>query len=307
VPQNLAVFKSLVKQKTEPDVRIGPHCGQPHVCSFKRYCWQFAGKMAVFDIPKLPKAHKSDLWEQGIVTLNQLPSDYPLTKEQWAYVNRILNDGIEIDVAAIKARLTQLEYPLYFFDFETDNPAIPKFDGARPYQQIPFQFSCHVMGPDGQLEHFEYLHEDETDPRLPLTQSLISCIKETGSVIAYNARFERGVLLDLASSLPQYSGQLRSIANRLWDQLDIFKHHYKHAAFGKSNSIKNVLPVLVPALNYSELEVQKGDQAQSVWSMMVKTTDRVAKDRMADNLRSYCELDTLAMVEIHRALQRLDG
>jgi hypothetical protein len=302
VSNNLRKFQILAQNETEPDIPIGPQCKQPFPCPFKGYCWPEADEQVVFNIPKLSTPQKEDLRRQGIIFLNQIPSDYPLNGAGWDYINRILNQEVRIDRDAIKTQLATLQYPIYFFDFETDALPMPKFNGTTPYQQIPFQYSCHVLSAEGELEHFDYLHTGEDDPRLALAQSLVANIGETGSIVAYSAQFERDVLIKLAEFVDEYAIPLRSMADRLWDQLDIFRYYYKHYGFGASNSIKNVLPVLVPELSYKNLNVRKGDQAQSVWAAMIKSTDANSKNRMIEDLREYCKLDTLAMVKIHQVL-----
>ena len=178
-----------------------------------------------------------------------------------------------IDLAAIKRLIWDLEYPIHFLDFETDNPPIPRFDGLRPYQQFPFQYSCHVLHSDGALTHHEYLHTDMSDPRKPLLESLLNHVSDRGSVVVYNVGFERGVLKDLAIAFPEHAAILESIIDRLWDQLVIFQNHYNHPDFRGSNSLKDVLPVLVPRLCYEDLDVvQDGLAAQAVWDMMIRTT-----------------------------------
>lgn len=303
VPKNLAKFKLLVQREAEPEIQIGPQCTSPYLCPFKDYCWQDFGDLTVFNIPRLSTSIKNELREQNIITLDQIPADHPLSTDEWAYVNRRLKKEIQIDRNAISVELAKLQYPLYFFDFETDATAIPKFDGVRPYQQVPFQYSCHVQYADGRLAHFDYLHTDSTDPRAKLVESMVRGIGQSGSLIAYYAPFEKDVILSLATQFPEYAAQLNDMADRLWDQLDIFRKYYKHYAFGSSNSIKNVLPVLVPKLSYADLNVSKGDQAQSVWGAMIRETDEAAKSKMIADLKAYCRLDTLAMVKIHQVLR----
>ena len=154
------------------------------------------------------------------------------------------------------------------------------------------------------MTHCEYLHTDRSDPREPLIKSLLGTISDKGSVVVYFARFENQRLEDLAKFLPQYAECLRSIQDRLWDQWLIFRNHYKHPDFEGSNSLKSVLPVLVPSLGYDELDVQDGREAQAVWHLMLDSNSEKERDRMATNLKEYCTLDTWAMVEIHRAVLR---
>lgn len=305
VSRNINTFNDLILLENEPEILIGPHCNKPYACPFMEYCWQNVGDRTVFDIPKLGDNKKYELRERGIILLEQLPNDYPLTDVQRKYINWIFNGQTEIDYAGIRKKLSKLEYPIHFLDFETDSSASPRFIGTRPFDKIPFQYSCHIMHENGDIEYFEYIHLDQTDPRLPLAESLVNCIGKSGSIIVYYAPFEREVITSLAKSFPEHSRHLNSVTNRLWDQLDIFKRYYKHAEFGNSNSLKSVLPVLIPELSYEELAVGEGNQAQSVWNLMIKTEDGEEKNQMIQDLRAYCKMDTLAMVEIHKLLLKL--
>lgn len=157
-------------------------------------------------------------------------------------------------------------YPLYFFDFETIDYPIPAFSGCKLYRQTPFQSS--VLRADGKLTHNDYLHTMPDDPRRPLLLSLLNHIGDTGSVIVYHAPFEKGRLLELADTFPEHAPRLLDMVNRLWDQLNTFKKHYRHYRFGGSNSLKAVLPIVAPQLSCERLAVQNGEQAQVVWEQM---------------------------------------
>ena len=200
--------------------------------------------------------------------------------------------------------LDRLQYPLYFLDFETFGPAVPRFDGLHPYEQYPFQYSCHIMDADQHVTHKEYLHTDKTDPRLPLAGSLIDTLEDAGTIVAYNAGFEKGVIAKLATVSPQYSKELEAINKRFWDQLNIFRRYYSDYRFKGSNGLKSVLPVVVPGMGYSNLDVQEGSQAQLVWGQMINQADDKKKDVLIQHLLEYCRLDTLAMVEMHKVLMK---
>jgi len=301
VPSHVKTFK-MILGGDEPNILIGKQCNKPNPCPIKDYCWESVPERSIFTIPRISNSKVTDLVTRGIFSLYDLPANYPLTPTQRAYVNGVLSGQPEIDNDAIKRRLSELKYPIHFLDFETYNPAIPRFNGLRPYQQFPFQYSCHTWQLDGVVTHCEYLHTDTTDPRFPLLKSLLDHISNGGSVIVYHAPFERRILDDLAQSFPEHFTALQSINSRLWDQLAIFREHYKHPSFGGSNSIKKVFPVLVPSLHYQNLNIQDGEDAQAIWNLMINTTSEEEKRDMIRDLRAYCEMDTLAMVEIHKVL-----
>ena len=148
----------------------------------------------------------------------------------------------------------------------------------------------------------EYLHTDTTDPRLALLKSLIDTLNDMGTIVAYNAGFEKGIISKLSQQFPEFSKELEAINQRFWDQLNIFRRYYTDYQFKGTNGLKSVLPVLVPSMGYSKLNVQEGSQAQLVWDQMINELDDKKKDVLIQNLLEYCILDTLAMVEIHKKL-----
>jgi hypothetical protein len=260
-------------------------------------------KNSVFTIPRIKDPEATALAENGIFRLSDLPADFSLTPVQSTYVDSVLENKPVIDRVAIRQELANLQYPIHFLDFETDRPAIPRFDGFKVYEEFPFQYSCHVLQSDGVVTHHEYLHADTTDPRLPLLKSLLAHISDRGSIVVYNLSLERRILRGLTESFPEDASALQSIIERLWDQLTILRKHYEHPDFCGSKSLKVVLPVLVPSLSYKTLDIQEGGAAPAVWNLMLSANNETEKNEWINRLRAYCKLDTLAMVEIHKVLQ----
>jgi hypothetical protein len=298
----LDALRLVLKQTSTPNIPVGQHCHTPYPCPFKTQCWQHIPEKSIFTIPRLSSKKQTELLKRGIVHLNDLPANYPLTSPQRAYVDSVLNTTARIDYQGIAQKLNELEFPLHFFDIETDNPSIPRFNHLKPYSHFPFQYSCHILHADGKLAHGEYLHTNPDDPRIPWIDSLLTHVADQGSVIAYNASFESRILLQLANAFPHYAEFLVAIADRLWDLMDIFKLYYQHPDFCGSYSIKKVLPVLVPHLSYQALAVQQGDEAQAVWQGMIHLEAGEEKLQKIAALKAYCRMDTLGMVEIYRSL-----
>ena len=150
-----------------------------------------------------------------------------------------------------------MEFPIYFLDYETSAYAIPQYDGTRPYQQIPFQYSIHIINDlESEIIHRDYLHPDQTNPMVQLSHQLRSDIGDTGSVIVWNKRFEGMCNKGLAEAVPDLSPFLLGINKRFFDLMEIFsKRMYVHKDFKGSSSIKKVLPVLVPDLSYQNLTI----------------------------------------------------
>lgn len=304
VPGYLSTFKRVLHRDVEPNVLVGKkRCNQPHRCPYKTSCWTFVPKNSVFTIPKIKDPEAISLAENGILHLSDLPADFRLTPAQTIYVDSVLENQPTVDGAAIRQELAKLQYPIYFLDFEADRPAIPRFEGFKVHEEFPFQYSCHVLQPDGVVTHHEYLHTDTTDPRPPLLKSLLADISDRGSIVVYNLSFERRILKSLAESFPEYALALQSIIDRLWDQLRVLRKHYEHPDFCGSKSLKAVLPVLVPSLSYKTLDIQEGGNAPAIWNLMLSANSETERQEWHRRLRAYCKLDTLAMLEIHKVLQ----
>lgn len=214
-----------------------------------------------------------------------------------------------IQQEAIKQFVDKLKYPLYFLDYETLMNLVPYFDGQRPYQQVPFQYSLHILRSpdDAELEWREYLHRDTSDPARPLTEQLIKDVGTEGTVLVWYEAFEKSRNSELGEMFPEYKEAMEVLNDRVVDLIVPFKSKwYDDPRFEGSASIKKVLPVLCPELSYKTLGIQEGGSAQRLWMEAVldgKRTDQ--KEQILADLLEYCKLDTLAMVEIFRVIQKI--
>ncbi len=294
----------VLEESQPPEEEIGPHCREPHDCPLIAECWKDIPEPSVFDIPKLWWTKKWDLYDQGIIELKDIPEDYKLNAKQQNYIDSVRRDEPNIDTAAIRKKLDELQYPLYFMDFETMNWAIPKFEGTKPYQQVPFQWSLHVLDKEENLTHQEFLADYPDDSREAFTASLLEAIGSEGSVIVYYKNFENSRLKELVEWLPQHEEAIQSIIDRVWDLWEIFAKHYMDPRFRGSNSIKKVLPVIVPELSYKDLEIGDGNAAQAGWVEMLNSEGN-EREHLRRCLLEYCKMDTLAMVELLGNLREL--
>lgn len=211
----------------------------------------------------------------------------------------------DINRPEIERFLSDLQYPLYFFDYETMQGLVPYFDGQRPYQQVPFQYSLHIIRePGGEVEHAEYLHSDNSNPAPKVAEHIIQDLGDAGSIITWNMAFEKGVNTELARMHTEFAEQILAINERVVDLMTPFKAKwYDDPRFEGSASIKKVLPVLVPKLSYKVLGIQEGNTAQRLWmEAALDGTRDTEKQQILDDLIEYCKLDTLAMVEIYKKL-----
>ncbi|MCZ6704175.1 MAG: DUF2779 domain-containing protein, partial [Ignavibacteria bacterium] len=213
----------------------------------------------------------------------------------------------QINADAIKDFIDDLNYPLYFMDFETFQPAVPLFDNSRPYQQIPFQYSLHYKETEKtDLIHSEFLADAGEDPRPQFIMKLLEVTNRPGDIVVYNKTFEVTRLKEIARDFPEYSEDIEERILRIKDLMLPFQRNYYYAPEMKgSYSIKNVLPALVPELSYNSLEINEGGLASIAFENLFDETDMIKIVETREQLLEYCKLDTLAMVRILEKLGKL--
>lgn len=307
VKDNVERFKKMLLKKQIPMIDIGEHCHNPYTCAFFDYCRKHIPEDSIFDFSGMHLSKKYELYSEGIIKLSDVPDDYPLNKNNRLQLDTFKANKTVIDKKSIKDFISDLNYPLYFMDFETFQPAVPLFDNSRPYQQIPFQYSVFLKkDKKSESEHFEFLAEPGIEPRKRFIENLMKAIKGNGDVLAYNKTFEVTRLNELAKDFPEYSGEIEKLIFRIKDLMIPFQKKYYYAPEMKgSYSIKVVLPALVPELSYDDLEINEGGLASIAYESLQSETDLMVIAEIKKQLLEYCKLDTHGMVRILEELEKI--
>jgi predicted RecB family nuclease len=300
-----ALFSVLNQPKT-PNFPAGSQCTAPVVCEFYERCNPPRPSDHVGYLPRIQASAVEELVEIGVESIRDIPDDFPLNERQRRAANCV-QTGEPWYSTELGKEMSGLKYPLYFMDFETINPAIPRFARMRPYDQLPFQWSVHVQRePKVEPEHHEFLAMDRSDPRREFVSSLCDALGKKGSIVVYNAAFESQRLADLAAWLPEYSARIKKIQARLWDLLPVIRNHVYHPSFGGSYSLKSVLPALIPTMSYAGMTVADGADAGLAWESLVRGAPNEAEsERIRKALLAYCGQDTLALVRLVETLRSI--
>jgi hypothetical protein len=182
---------------------------------------------------------------------------------------------------------------------------LPCLAGSEPSpgNKSLFSFQPTSKIAKGRSPIVNFLSLDGKDPRRACAEALVTQIPQDGTVIAYNAAFERTCILRLAERFSDLADDLKAIAARIVDLLPVTREHWYHRDQGGSWSIKAVLPTISNSGDYAALDVADGSAAQLAYLEAiapVTTEARVAE--IAQSLRNYCAKDTFAMVEVVRHL-----
>lgn len=282
---------------SEPQILAGDHCSYPYECPFAAHC--APAETIEFPVTILPRAGRvaAELQSEGFADLRDVPEDR-LDREMHLRVREATVTGRTFVDPAAAPQLRALPYPRYYLDFETVQPALPRWAGTRPYQQLPFQWSLHVEHEDGTLLHHEFLDTAGHDPMREAMTLLIAAAGSSGPILVYSP-FEGRILREMGAFLPDLAPGLDDLAARLFDLLPFMQAHYYHPAQKGSWSIKAVLPTIAPDLGYDGLAIGDGNAAQLAYAEM-SAPDLAAgrREQIRRDLLAYCGRDTLGLVRL---------
>ena len=311
--KNINEYMDTYTKENEPEPNLGMACRKPYVCDYWEYCIKDLPKPNVFDIFKMEWTKKFELYKNGKISFEDLQNEKLNEKflEQIDFEINKLEPKIEKE--PIKNLMDSLKYPLYFLDFETFELAIPEYEGTWAYQQLPFQYSLHIIKEKGaKIEHREFLAEiDDRDFIRHFAESMIKDIPDDGSVIIYNNSFEPVRNRELAKMFPDLAEDLERINSNMVDFMVPFRRrNYYMKEMNGSYSIKSVLPALYPddpELDYHKLPVVHNGVEASDTFLSLKNKTKEEAQKIREGLLEYCKLDTYAMVKIWERFKEIIG
>ena len=318
VERRLEKIKAAIRQvqlcyssDKEPDCKCFLKPKTKRCPAFIKFNPQIPEKNSIFDIHNIRIEKIKPLYQAGILKIGDITAEIrqqtKFNPKQLNHIQVVQTQQPIIDQQKIAHSLDKLQKPFYFLDYEAINYPIPIFQNAGPFQQIPFQFSLFILNDEkGEPLHKEYLMQAASEVEL---KRLIECLQNNvgshGSIIVWHQPAEIKFQKNLISLYPESAGFFEDLNQRIFDLEKVFTNqYYVHPDFEGKTSLKNVLPVLVPRLNYSDLNIQEGSLAGRHWDEALVEPEKTKKQMFGDLLK-YCSRDTEAMVEIYKFLNGL--
>jgi len=293
----VAAARSTLADLDEPAVLVGTHCGAPYDCELYQHCAPPQGAYPVLGLGG-SKEKLYELMHSGYRDLRDVPESL-LANETQRLVWRQSRSELPYVGAELRALARELAFPRYYLDFETVSSAVPIFAGTRPFEALPFQWSCHIETSRGRLEHAEFLDLSPEPPMRRLAERLLETLGTAGPIVVYTP-YERRVIGELAERFGELAAALGALAERIVDLHPPTRRHYYHPAMQGSWSLKAVLPTVAPDLSYASLgEVRDGFAAQTAYFEAVEArTPDARRAELRRALLEYCRQDTLALARL---------
>jgi hypothetical protein len=314
--------RAMLRVPVSPDISMGKQCTSPYACPFMDYCGGLLNHSInpvhspitpttdalkpQYPISLLPgvkgKVLAKRLEAEGYIDLLNTPID---KLEGFAFIQEVYRNNQPFYNAALAQELLmQHPKPWGYLDFETISPAVPLWEGMQPFVHWPFQWSIHLEN-NKNYTHYEYLNLTHHNIIESDIASLLSAFKGFNTIWAYNAPFERQVLLRLSKTFLKYTVELIELSQKIHDLIPIIQACYYHPLMQGSYSLKSVLPTIAPELNYDQLQgIQHGNAAQAAFFEGINPSCSLERHKeLTTQLKNYCKLDTWAMVVlVHRLL-----
>lgn len=305
IKEAINTAKNVLMQDKILDIEVDTHCFRPYACDFLNYCWKGKEKSALLSLSGVGLEEKIKWLKNNILEHKDIPQDTILSQRARTQIISHTEQRVFINEEQFTQFMEKLQYPLYFFDIEAFQPAIPIYNNNSPYQSIPFLFSLHyVSRPDDTPQLKQYITPPEKDGREDFLKSFINATEGAGQILVFNAHLEKGALYDLGKRYPQYIVEIKDRIRRIVDIEVIFKQNwFYHYKMNGSYSLKGILPALVDDISYQELNLSNGMNAMIAYQELLDENFEADKQKVLQDLLAYCEMDTYGLYLVFKKLE----
>jgi Domain of unknown function(DUF2779) len=150
LPARLPAMRECLEMVELPFAEPGNQCSKPYDCEFWDRCTADRPTDWVAHLPRLSAASASQLKALGVDAISSIPPDFPLSAKQMI-IRAAWVSGRPYVATDIQEKLQHFGPPACYLDFEAMMPTIPLYEGTRPFQTLPFQWSLHTRDGDGTL------------------------------------------------------------------------------------------------------------------------------------------------------------
>jgi hypothetical protein len=304
IANNITTLTKVISAENVPTIDIGTHCYAPYTCDFKGTCWKNLPTDSVFEISEMSIAQKVDYFNKGKLHMADVVHDELLTHNQKIQLDATVNNKTIINTTEINKFISAVNYPLAFIDFEVMMPAVPLFNGHKPYQQLPFLYSMHYKySSKAELLNTTFIANTGTDPCLSFITQLIKDTEPFATLLVYDTGLEQSALNWCKTAFPHLSKEIAVVKNKMVDLKTVYDSRwYYHKKMQGSLKLKHLAEVLLSPNPYTLCNIQTGAQALTMYEDMQTETDMFKIIEMQDTLVNYCIADSLAVAMLYEQL-----
>jgi predicted RecB family nuclease len=303
--EKIKTFKLILDQNHAPLKEVGTHCQSPYPCDFKSHCW---GKKTSTHILNLPGVgiHDSAKWlNNGIRDIKNIPGNEPLSDFHRQIIRAVLENRAMVHLEDLRLWFEQIKYPLAFFDLEMFMPAIPIYEGTKPFEHLPFAYSMRKVDYPGAPEQTVFfMAPPGSDPRPVIGEHLLSDLHGIRSLVVFDNTQEHAVFRRLADRYPEKKPFLERLCSQTADMAELFvgKKVY-FPSMGNSFSLKSL--AADAGVHLDALRINNGYDASSAYENLHEPKHLFYDRELREDLRHYSMADTEILAKVFFRLENL--
>lgn len=289
-----------LEQNKIPNIPIGKQCFKPYQCDYFSNCWkETVADNSIFHLPGLDKEKIFEWYNSGIRTIDQLGDEHDAKAIIYKIKQAYFENKPIIDKEQIALLLSTIKQPVAAMDMEMWGPAIPKINGTKPFEQLPY-LVCFFDG----TTHSNIFIDYTKDERRSFAEQLIEQSKPFASILVYDGTMEKMVINNLIRLFEELKPQLEELKNKFVDLFEVFlEFSYYDPGFKTNFSLKTVSSILLNDVHYST--ITSGLEAMAYYDNFRTELKDVEREIIKQELIDYCQTDTLATFKLAEFLQNV--
>ena len=309
--ENISFFSEVIdrmnlvlERNAIPDIPIGKQCFSPYECDYLGTCWKNTkDPKSVFRIGKSDREQLFALYFSGAETVDKIDLEAELKHHIKIQAESIQKNTPYIERGQIKLFAEKIKGRYCFLDMEIWSPAIPKYNGTSPFEQIPFLFSvCFEKG--GEICYENYLKPIESDSREKFLSALLTAVKDFDSVLVFDKNLELQTLGKLENLFPDCKSEIAVLRDKMIDlAIPVQNFHFYHPKFAGNFSLKAVSEIFNEQSDYATLEISSGIVAMQKYEGLLAEVNETESLLIKQQLIDYCNIDTLTCLKFFEYLK----
>lgn len=309
--ENIGFFSHIIdkmnlvlERNAIPDIPIGKQCFSPYECDYLGTCWKNTNDpKSVFRIGKSDREQLFALYFSGAETVDKIDLKTELKHHIKIQAASIQQNTPYIEKEHIRLFAEKIRGKYCFLDMEIWSPAIPKYNGTGPFEQIPFLFSvCFENG--GEVCYENYLKPIESDSREMFLSALLTAVKDFDSVLVFDKNLELQILGKLENLFPDYKSEIAVLREKMVDlAIPVQNFHFYHPKFAGNFSLKAVSEIFNEQSDYATLEIASGIVAMQKYEGLLAEINETESLLIKQQLIDYCNIDTLTCLKFFEYLK----
>ena len=300
----IAQIQLLLEKNVTPETPIGKQCFSPYTCDFLGSCWKNVNsEKSVFNIGKIDKEQLFTWYNTGFDTVDKIFIDNEIKPHVKVQIESIKNHAAYINKAEVAKLISTIDPNCCFLDMEVWSPAVPKYKGNKPFEQLPFLFSLSYRK-GVEIENAHYLIPEKTNNIREFATQLIELTASFKAIVVFDKNLEMQVLSKIENQFADLSIAIKELKNKIIDLADVVQnYHYYHPKFKGNFSLKAVSEIFNEVSEYNSLEVQSGIVAMYKYESLFAEQNPIIAEDIKQQLIDYCHVDTLTCLKFYEYLK----